>query len=151
MRRTRFDNASCPIARTSDLLGDWWTPLILREFFYGRHRFEELAESLEISRAVLTQRLKRFEAEGLVQSRQYQENPPRREYRLTEKGRDLWSVLAAMWRFGEDWLFDGEPIEAELFNPETGETIHPTMVDANTGEPLDIRSTRLRTPKVPKR
>ncbi len=143
MRRTRFDNSQCPIARTSDLLGDWWTPLVLREFFYGRHRFDEFTEALGISRAVLSQRLKRLEAEGIIESRQYQERPPRNEYRLTQKGKALWDVVAAMWRFGEDWLFADEGIEVELIDRRTGEVIHPLMIDEATGEPLSLRDTRL--------
>ena len=66
MRRTRFDDWPCPIARTTDLIGDWWTPLILREAFSGRRRFEELSESLGVPRAVLTARLKRLCADGLL-------------------------------------------------------------------------------------
>ena len=112
MRRTRFDDWPCPIARTTDLIGDWWTPLVLREAFSGRRRFEELSESLGVPRAVLTARLKRLCADGLLVAVPYQDNPVRYEYRLTDKGRAFWDVLAAMWRWGSDWLFDedGPPV-----------------------------------------
>ena len=145
MRRTRFDEANCPLARTSDLLGDWWSPLILRDLLLGRQRFAELEESLDISKGVLAQRLKRFEDEGIVDRRRYQDNPPRDEYVLTEKGRALWGVLAAMWQYGDDWLFDDRPgAQIELRDKRTGEAIRPQMIDANTGEPLDLASTRVR-------
>lgn len=109
MRRTRFNEADCPIARTVDLLGDWWTPLVLREFFLGRRRFDELTEALGISRAVLSTRLKRLEDEGVIERHQYQERPPRSEYRLTEMGRDLEPVLMSMWNFGTAHLYgEGE-------------------------------------------
>ena len=144
MRRTRFDNAQCPVARTADLLGDWWSPLILRELLFGRRRFAEIQESLEISKGVLAQRLKRFEDEGIVERRPYQDHPPRDDYVLTEKGTALWEVMVAMWRYGDDWLFDGDGAPIELFDKRTGVEIEPRLVDAATGEPLDKASTRIR-------
>ena len=143
MRRTRFDEAHCPLARTADLLGDWWSPLILRDLLLGRRRFAELEESLEISKGVLAQRLKRFEEEGVVTRRRYQDNPPRDEYRLTEKGRALWDVMAAMWRFGDDWLFeDGAAVE--LIDRRSGQSIRPLVVDEHPGNALDAATTRVR-------
>ncbi len=144
MRRTRFDSAHCPIARTTDLLGDWWTPLVLRELFFGRRRFDQFTDSLGISRAVLSQRLKRLEAEGIISTRRYQDHPPRVDYVLTDKGLALWEVMAAMWRFGEDWMFDGAGAEVELVDKRTGETVMPRTVDETTGQPLDLASTRIR-------
>ena len=123
MRRTRFDNAQCPVARTADLLGDWWSPLILRELLFGRRRFAEIQESLEISKGVLAQRLKRFEDEGIVERRPYQDHPPRDDYVLTEKGTALWEVMVAMWRYGDDWLFDGDGAPIELFETSAYKTI----------------------------
>lgn len=145
MRRTRFDRAYCPIARTTDLLGDWWTPLVLRELMLGRSRFADLQEELEISKAVLSQRLRRLEDEGVVLREAYQDHPIRYDYTLTEKGRALWQVLLTMWQFGDDWLFrNGAGIE--LYDRDTGEAITATVVDARTGDPIDpLRSgTRLR-------
>ena len=109
MKRTRFDDWPCPIARTSDLIGDWWTPLVLRELFTGRRRFDGIQESLGIPRAVLAQRLDRLVAEGMVRKVAYEERPPRYEYRLTDKGREFWGVLAAMWRWGSDWMWEDDP------------------------------------------
>ncbi len=146
MRRTRFDDWPCPIARTTDLLGDWWTPLVLRQAFFGQRRFDEMQEALGIPRAVLTDRLTRLVDEGMLVRRAYQERPRRYEYRLTDRGRDVWGVLAAMWRFGEDWLFvdDPESQQLELVDRETGERIEPVVVDRATGEPLDVRRIRVR-------
>ena len=75
MRRTRFDDASCPIARTTDLMGDWWTPLVMREAFFGRRRFEEFQSALDAPRAVLTARLNRLCDEGMLQRVAYQDHP----------------------------------------------------------------------------
>lgn len=131
------------MARTTDLLGDWWTPLVLRELLLGRSRFGEIQHRLDISRPVLAQRLQRLEVDGVVERRPYQDHPPRHEYALTEKGTALWEVIAAMWRFGDEWLFtDGAHIE--LIDKRTGEPIRARIVDEATGQPLDLPSTRIR-------
>ncbi len=144
MRRTRFDDWPCPIARTTDLIGDWWTPLVMREAFLGRRRFEEFQTALDVPRAVLTARLKRLCDEGMLERVEYQTNPPRYEYRLTRKGSEFWNVLAAMWRWGSDWLWpdgDGPPVELE--DRVTGEVIRPVVVDERTGRPLELRQMRV--------
>jgi DNA-binding HxlR family transcriptional regulator len=144
MRRTRFDDWPCPIARTTDLIGDWWTPLVMREAFTGCRRFEEFQRSLDAPRAVLAARLKRLCDEGLLDKVAYQDNPPRYEYRLTPKGRDFWGVLAAMWRWGSDWCWPtGQGPPLMLTDRETGERVDPIVVDEHTGEPLDVRSLRV--------
>lgn len=145
MRRTRFDDAPCPIARTTDLIGDWWTPLVMREAFAGRRRFDEFQQALGVPRAVLSQRLGRLVEEGLLVKVAYEERPARYEYRLTEKGRAFWDVLAAMWRWGEDWLWpEGEAAPIELADRDTGERVRPRVVDEATGEHLDVRRLRMR-------
>lgn len=144
MRRTRFDEWPCPIARTTDLLGDWWTPLVLRQAFSGQRRFDEIQQSLGIPRAVLASRLARLVDEGLLTAEAYQDNPVRHEYRLTPKGRAMWDVLAAMWRWGSDWAFDGEP-PVVLADRETGEEVRPLVIDEHTGAPLDLRRLRMRS------
>ena len=145
MKRTRFDDWPCPIARATDLIGDWWTPLVLRDLFLGHRRFDAIQESLGIPRAVLAQRLDRLVGEGLVRKVAYEARPPRYEYRLTDKGRDFWGVLAAMWRWGSDWMWDDDPAgpPVVLKDRETGRVVRPVVVDAETGEPLDVRTLRV--------
>ena len=144
MRRTRFDDWPCPIARTTDLIGDWWTPLVLRDAFAGVRRFDDFVADLGIPRAVLTARLDRLVEEGMLERIAYEERPPRYEYQLTDKGRAFWDVLAAMWRWGEDWLWpDGAP-PVKLVDRESGDDIHPVVVDERTGQRLDIRRTKIR-------
>ena len=144
MRRTRFDTAVCPVARTADLLGDWWTPLVLRELFMGRRRFGQIQDNLEISRGVLTQRLNRLETEGVLERVPYQRNPVRHDYVLTDKGLALWEVIAALWRFGEDWMFD-DRAPVELIDGRTGEPVRAKVVDERTGQAVELRHTRIRT------
>ncbi len=149
MRRTRFDQSPCPIARTTDLIGDWWTPLVLREAYGGVRRFEVFQANLAIPRASLTARLDRLVEEGMLRREQYQDNPPRDEYRLTRKGAEFYPVLAAMFRWGTDWLFDAseesvDPPQLVLTDTDTGQEIRPQVIDERTGKPIDVRKTRLR-------
>lgn len=147
MRRTRFDDAVCPIARATDLIGDWWTPLVMREALSGVRRFEVFQERLDIPRATLSSRLERLVDEGLLRRERYQEQPTRDEYRLTPKGAEFYSVLAAMWRWGSDWMFESpdDQLGLMIVDRETGAEIHPLVVDETTGEPIDVRKVRLRS------
>lgn len=138
MRRTRFDTEPCPIARATDLMGDWWTPIVMRQILMGTHRFGDLVEQLQIPRAVLTKRLDRLVDEQMVDRVEYQDRPVRYEYQPTQKGREFTSVLAAMWRWSSDWMWgDGEPAVV-LADRETHATITPLVVDEATGEPIDV-------------
>jgi DNA-binding HxlR family transcriptional regulator len=149
MRRTRFDRWPCPIARTTDLIGDWWTPLVMREAFLGRRRFEDFQRALGVPRAVLTKRLDRLVEEGLLDKVEYEAHPPRYEYRLTEKGRAFWDVLAAMWRWGADWLWGEKDTPLALYDRETNNEVKPLVIDENTGRRLYVR--RLRVGKSKRR
>ena len=143
MRRTRFDDWPCPIARVTDLVGDWWTPLVMRQAFYGARRFDQYVDALGIPRPVLSKRLTRLTDEGLLEKRRYEDHPPRYEYRLTDKGRAFWDVLAAMWRYGMDWQWTDDDPPLVLRDRATGAEVHPVVVDEATGERLDIRRLRL--------
>jgi DNA-binding HxlR family transcriptional regulator len=143
MRRTRFHRWPCPIARATDLIGDWWTPLVLREAFAGRRRFEDFQRALNVPRAVLAKRLERLVGEGLMTRVPYAEAPVRYEYRLTDKGRAFWDVLAAMWRWGSDWLWDEKGPPVILVDHETGDEVRPVVVDEQTGKRLDVRRLRV--------
>jgi len=125
-------------------MGDWWTPLILRECFFGRRRFEEFREALGLSRAVLAQRLERLVEEGLLERQPYQDRPPRDEYRLTDKGTAFFDVLAAMWRFGSDWMWERGGPAVQLVDPETGARVVPAVIDEATGEAIDPARLSLR-------
>ncbi len=117
---------------------------MLRNAFRGQRRFDALQAALGVSRAVLAQRLARLVEEELLEKVRYQDHPPRYEYRLTEKGRAAWDVLAAMWRFGSDWLGAQGVRTPRLIDRESGAEVRPRVVDERTGEPLDPRRLRVR-------
>lgn len=101
----RVESSGCPIARTATLIGDRWTPLIVRDLAPGCLRFSELQRSLDgISPKTLSDRLRRLEDAGILSRACFAEMPPRVEYRLTEKGYALLSVIDSMRDFGVTWL-----------------------------------------------
>ncbi len=136
MSRTSTSDWPCSIARSVDLLGDSWTLLLLRECFYGTCRFEQFIDRLGIGRAVLTARLHRLVDEGLLATAQYSNHARRVEYRLTPKGRATLPVLAAIMRWGDDWLAGDEGPPVELLDPDTGQPVRPLVVDERSGKPL---------------
>jgi DNA-binding HxlR family transcriptional regulator len=143
---TRTDTSAwpCPIARTADLIGEGWTLLILREACLGVRRFEEFQRTLGIGRNILTLRLNALVDEGLLTKRPYQERPVRHEYRLTDKGRDVSSILAAMAAFGDKWLLGNDRPPLVLHHTSCDHDMHAVVTCSECAQPLDARSVRAR-------
>ncbi|HZZ45316.1 MAG TPA: helix-turn-helix domain-containing protein [Pseudonocardia sp.] len=144
MKRTSFASWPCSVARTMDLLGDWWTPLVLREAFYGVRRFDEFQAGLGIARNTLAERLRRLVDEGLLEKKAYQSDPVRYDYVLTEKGTDFFSVLAAMIRWGDTWLADETGPPVTLFHERCGHETRAEVVCGHCGEALRHEQTAMR-------
>lgn len=111
-RRSSLADSSCAIAQTLDVVGDWWTLLIVRDTARGIHRFEELRAELGVSRKVLTERLAMLVEHGILDRRPYSEHPPRHDYVLTELGRGLLPVLVALQDFGDRHLLGDGTVTA---------------------------------------
>jgi DNA-binding HxlR family transcriptional regulator len=107
MQRTKFGDMACSIARTLDVIGEPWSPLILRDVFVGIDRFDRIQADLGISRKVLTERLKWLVESGVLERRQYETRPPRDEYALTTKGTELVDLLMVMVAWGDRWAGGG--------------------------------------------
>lgn len=114
--RTSLSHLECSVANTVDMVRDSWTVLVLRDAFQGIRRFDQFVESLSIARNTLASRLERLVEAGMMTAEPYQDNPVRYEYRLTDKGKDLFDVLMTLWAYGERW----NPPE----NPERQRAIH---------------------------
>jgi DNA-binding HxlR family transcriptional regulator len=112
VQRTSFSTMACSIARSLDVVGEPWTPLIVRDLWLGRHKFDDIQRNLTISRKVLTERLKTLVEAGVVERRPYQRDPERYEYLLTDKGQELMNVLLALMAWGDRWVSadGGEPM-----------------------------------------
>lgn len=136
MKRTSLANWPCSIARTMDLIGDWWTPLVLREAFAGVQRFDDFQLSLGLARNTLDARLKRLVEAGLLDRVPYQQNPARYDYVLTERGRDFYPVLSAIMAWGDKWLAEesGPPVNTR--HDTCGHQTHAVVVCDHCGEPL---------------
>jgi DNA-binding HxlR family transcriptional regulator len=106
-----YEGQNCSVAKSLELVGERWTMLVVREIFLGNRRFDEIAARLGIARNVLTARLGRLVEEGVLERVRYQERPERFEYRLTEKGIDLWPVIVSLVQFGDRYYApDGPPM-----------------------------------------
>ena len=138
MRRTSFANWPCSVARTMDLLGDWWTPLVLREATYGIRRFDDFQRELGIARNTLAERLRRLVEAGLFEKRVYEDLPVRYEYLLTEAGREFYQVLLAMTSWGDRWLAEesGPPIVTR--HETCGHDFHAEVVCSHCREPVAL-------------
>ena len=119
--RIDLSDFSCSVARTLEVVGDKWTLLVLRDAFYGVRRFADFAEDLGIARNVLTDRLERLVDDGVMERRQYEEHPPRWEYRLTAKGRALLPVILTMMHWGDTWESHDGDTPIDLTHDECGE------------------------------
>ena len=146
MRRTPFADWPCSVARTVDLLGDWWTPLVLRECYYGVRRFDDFQRRLGIGRNILTRRLGRLVDEGLLTRRRYHDRPVRHEYVLTPKGRDFFGVIAAMMRWGDRWLAGPEGPPVVMHHRPCGHDLRPEVVCSHCGAPVVLADVTAVTP-----
>src|SRR4051794_41549318 len=142
MRKASFADMRCSIAQSLEVVGEWWTLLILRDAFLGVRRFDDFVERLGISRNVLTNRLDTLVTTGVLERRPYDEARGRYDYVLTDKGRALWPVMTALRQWGDEWIYGpgNEPLLIEHGN--CGSTTTALMVCDTCGETLDARSVR---------
>jgi DNA-binding HxlR family transcriptional regulator len=135
----KWDNVgemNCSVARSLSILGDRWTLLVLRNAFLAMRRFDDFQASLGVTRHVLADRLNRLVEAEVLKKVPYQDNPPRFEYRLTEKGRDLYPVLLALTAWGDKWLDEGRGAPLEYVHKDCGKKFRPTMVCSECREPV---------------
>jgi DNA-binding HxlR family transcriptional regulator len=135
MRRKSFGSMQCPIARSLERVGEWWSILILRDATHGLARFDEFQESLGIAPNILTRRLKALVEAGLLERRRYSERPPRDEYVLTQAGRDFRPVLWALLAWGNKH-FAPEGPSVVIVDSGTGVEADPLLIDRKSGRPL---------------
>lgn len=153
MQRTSFGDMTCSIARTLEVIGEGWAPLILRDVFVGINRFDQLQADLGISRKVLAERLKHLVQHEVLERQAYASRPERFEYVLTPRGRELVQVLMVMVRWGDRWLAGeagppvlyrhhtcGELAHAELRCSHCGESIGPDSIDVLDGPGSEVRA-----------
>ncbi|MGE0736437.1 MAG: winged helix-turn-helix transcriptional regulator [Alphaproteobacteria bacterium] len=141
MQRKSFGNMQCPIARSLERVGEWWSILILRDALHGLTRFDEFQKSLDIAPNMLARRLSALVEGGLLERRRYSEHPPRDEYVPTARGRDFRPVLIALLAWGNKH-FAPEGPSVLLVDRTTGRTAEPILVDKASGQPIAASSFR---------
>jgi len=136
-----YDGQNCSVAKSLELVGERWTMLVVREVFLGHRRFDEIATRLGVARNVLTARLARLVDEGVLERVRYQERPERFEYRLTEKGIDLWPVIVSLVQFGDRYYApEGPPVV--LTHRDCGGTLDAHRTCTTCGAKLGARDVR---------
>jgi len=131
MQRVSFSEMNCSVAQTLEVVGEWWSLLIVRDALLGLSRFDDFQRHLGISRNVLNDRLARLVDQGVLDKVPYQDHPPRHDYRLTPKGLDLWEVVDAMRRWGDRWEAPEAGPPTELIHRSCG---RPTTVEPHCSE-----------------
>jgi len=142
VKRTDTSDWPCTVARSADVLGDHWNLLLIRQACLGTRRFDDFQAALGIGRNILTQRLNRLVDEGILAKVRYEESRPRYEYRLTDKGRDAYPILAAMAAWGERWLTGPEGTPLVLHHASCGNDMRAVVVCSECDEPIDVRDVR---------
>ena len=135
MQRKSFADMQCPIARSLERVGEWWSMLILRDALRGARRFDEFQKSLDIAPNMLTRRLNSLVESGLLERRRYSSRPARYEYVPTECARDFRPVLWMLISWGNKH-FAPEGASLLIVDAKTGESADPLVVDRATGRPL---------------
>ena len=136
MKRTSFGTARCPVARSLDEIGDWWTLLIVRDALRGATRFSDFQTRLGLARNILSARLRKMVADGILQTRPAPDRADRHEYHLTEKGRGLHIVLVALRQWGEANLFSQGEAITRMRDKSTGAPPRRLVLHAADGTPL---------------
>jgi DNA-binding HxlR family transcriptional regulator len=143
MQRKCFDTSECPVARSLDSIGDWWTLLIVRDAMRGVRRFSDFQRSLGLARNVLSTRLKKMVADGVMATAPAADGTSYEEYRLTEKGEALLPVLVAMRQWGERFLYKpGEP-HSGLVERDSGKALEWIRVRDVEGKELGVANLEL--------
>ena len=142
MKRSSFADWNCSVAQSLEVIGEWWTLLIIRDAFLGVTRFEAFHERLGIARNILAARLDTLSEAGVFERRCYDEARSRYDYVLTDKGRALWPVLVSILRWGDEWIAGPGHEPLALVHRSCGETMHPVLVCEHCAEPVQARDVK---------
>jgi DNA-binding HxlR family transcriptional regulator len=143
VKRVSLWNAACPVARSLDAIGDWWSLLIIRDAFSGARRFGEFQNGLGISKGVLTTRFRDLVERGIFETAPASDGTAYREYVLTAKGRGLFPVIVALRQWGEDHLFADGEVRSSLVERGTGQPIAKLIIRSANGRSLAWTDTQV--------
>jgi DNA-binding HxlR family transcriptional regulator len=137
-KRTRFEKADCPIARSVDAIGDCWSMLIIRDAMVGLRRFSEFQKSLGLAKNILSVRLRALVANGILKTEPASDGSAYREYVLTPKGRGVFPVIVALRQWSEEFAFAPDELTNILVDRKTGERVRKLQIQAQDGRSLSF-------------
>ncbi len=141
VERKSFAGMDCSVAQCLEIVGEWWSLLIVRDAFLGVTRFDQFQERLGISRNVLNQRLNRLVEAGVMHRVPYSDHPPRHDYKLTDKGRDLWPVINSMRQWGDHYAAPSGP-PLQIVHKACGNVTEAVLRCSCCGGDLSAREVR---------
>jgi len=144
VRRTSFEQAECPIARSLDVVGDWWSLLIIRDALLGSRRFGELQRSLGLAKNILTVRLRALVDHGLLKAVPSSDGSAYQEYALTRKGRGVFPILVALRQWSEEFDDKPEQIRTVLVDREKGKPVRKLELRSRDGRLLTLADTAVK-------
>lgn len=143
-KRVSFWDAGCPVARALDVIGGWWSLLIIRDAFDGVRRFSEFYTSLGIAKSTLATQLRDLVSRGILETAPASDGSAYQEYVLTEKGQGLFLVIVALRQWGENHLYDADAPRSLLVDTETGNKVAPLKLYAQNGQALAWSDTKVK-------
>ncbi|HCT7987244.1 winged helix-turn-helix transcriptional regulator [Serratia liquefaciens] len=143
MKRKSLEDAPCPVARTLDVIGDWWSLLIVRDAFDGVRRFSEFQKGLGMAKNILSTRLRTLMAQGILEIAPASDGSAYQEYILTDKGRALFPVIVGLRQWGEDHLFAEQEAHSTLVESDSGQPIPRMTPTGSVGQTLTPLNTRV--------
>jgi len=144
VKRTSLAKAGCPVARSLDVIGDWWSLLIIRDAFVGLRRFGEFQKSLGLAKNILTVRLRTLVDQGILKTAPASDGSAYQEYVLTEKGRGVFPILVALRQWNEEFDAHPEEIESILIDREKGRPLKKLELRAQDGRLLTVDETTVK-------
>jgi DNA-binding HxlR family transcriptional regulator len=139
MRWQQIDTMTCSLARTLSVIGDRWTMLIIRDVFFGIRRFDAIQQDLQLTPHRLSDRLRKLVRDGVLRRVEYEKRPRRFEYRLTDKGFDLYPLMATMTGWGDRWMAGRAGAPVELVHRPCGHSIKPELICPTCKSKIDAR------------
>jgi DNA-binding HxlR family transcriptional regulator len=150
MKRTSFAKDDCPVARSVEAVGDWWSLLIVRDAFTGKRRFGEFQKSLGVAKNILTVRLRTLVDQGILKTAPASDGSAYQEYLLTPKGRGVFPILVALRQWSEEFDDNPEEITTILVDREKGRPIRKLELYSQDGRLLTANDTALKPRAAPK-
>jgi DNA-binding HxlR family transcriptional regulator len=151
VKRTSFEKADCPIARSLDALGDWWSLLIIRDAFLGLRRFSEFQKNLGCAKNILTVRLRALVEQGILKTAPASDGSAYQEYVLTPKGRGVFPVLVALRQWSEEFSCEGGGFPTLLVDRANGRPVRKLELRAQDGRLLGNGDTEVKANSALKR